>query len=54
MLSLISQYRHELSHRGRRIPSMAELNNKEEAEEDPKEDALLAKVSMMDIAFFNH
>lgn len=45
MLSFNSHNRHELSHRGGRIPSMVEFNNKEDAE-----DALLAKVRVMEIS----
>lgn len=47
MLSFNSYNRHELSHRGRRILSLGEFKNKEDAE-----DALLAQVSMMEIVLF--
>lgn len=44
MLSFNSQNSCELSHRGRRIPSMGEFKNKVDAE-----DALLAKVNTVEI-----
>lgn len=47
MLSFNSQNRHELSHRGGKIPSMVEFNNKEDAE-----DALLAEVRVMEISLW--
>lgn len=47
MLFFNSQNRHGLSHRTRRISPMVEFKNKEDTEE-----ALFAKVSMMEIVLF--